>query len=40
VSDVSALAGLTALQWLDLEATRVSDVSALAGLTGLEIKGI
>ncbi|MEM7116984.1 MAG: NACHT domain-containing protein [Chloroflexota bacterium] len=36
VSDVSALAGLTKLQSLDLMNTQVSDVSALAGLTKLQ----
>ena len=35
VSDVSALAGLTNLEWLRLNGTAVSDVSALASLTNL-----
>ncbi len=36
VSDISALAGLTALTFLGLAANQVSDISALAGLTALE----
>ena len=35
VSDISALAGLTNLQSLNLERNSVSDISALAGLTNL-----
>ena len=35
VSDVSALAGLTNLTWLDLNKNSISDISALAGLTNL-----
>jgi internalin A len=36
VSDVAPLAGLTALQHLDLSGTQVSDVAPLAGLTALQ----
>ena len=36
VSDISPLAGLTNLKWLDLWFTDVSDISVLAGLTNLE----
>jgi len=34
--DLSALSGLTGLQYLFLDNTQVSDVSALSGLTGLQ----
>jgi hypothetical protein len=36
LNDLTPLAGLTALQHLDLRATRVGDVSPLAGLTALQ----
>ena len=35
ISDVSALAGLTSLTYLDIEDNLISDISALAGLTNL-----
>ena len=36
ISDVSALAGLTALERLDLEHNQISSVSPLSGMTALE----
>ena len=35
ISDISALAGLTNLTWLDIDRNAISDISALAGLTNL-----
>jgi Leucine-rich repeat (LRR) protein len=36
-NDITPLAGLTSLVWLDLRGTQVSDVTPLAGLTTLNI---
>ena len=40
VSDLSPLAGLTKLTWLDLDGNAITDISALAGLTNLEVLGL
>jgi internalin A len=37
VSDLTPLAGLTALEFLDLGTTQVSDVASLAGLAALQL---
>jgi len=36
LSDISALAGLAGLEWLDLGGNQISDVSALAGMANLK----
>jgi Leucine-rich repeat (LRR) protein len=36
VTNISPLAGLTALEWLDLSQTRVADLSPLAALPNLK----
>ena len=35
ISDISPLAGLAELTWLDLDSNQISDISPLAGLTNL-----
>ena len=40
ISDISPLASLTILTWLDLERNHVSDISALASLTNLTTLGL